>query len=114
MPALGFGQFQLRLRWPFNTYSSLRRIESEVTLVKWLTALLVVVMMLQHYTLFVPFPQDAPAHGADFAGTPDQLQGPRRVGLVDSISRNRRFSNRYRHSADLGHCMKGNEEAEKK
>jgi len=81
---------------------------------QWLTALLEVVVMLQHYPRFVPFPEGAPGHSADFAGDPEQLQCPRRMGLVDNISRNRRFANGYRHTSDLGHCMKRKLEAEKK
>src|SRR6202034_4851827 len=104
----------VRLRGPLNTHSRLRPIEAKVDVGQRLTALLVVVMMLQNHTRFVPFPQDTPAHSADFAGNPVQLQCPRRVGLVDSISRNRRFSNKYRHPTDLGHCMKGNQKTEKK
>src|SRR6266481_9168322 len=73
----------------------LKYIQPKVTVAQWLTALLVVVMMLQHYTRFVPFPEGAPAHGADFACRPDQLQCPRRMGLIDNISRNRRLSNGY-------------------
>src|SRR5216684_5648121 len=105
---------RVRLGGPLNTYSRLRHIEPEVIVGQRFTALLVVVMMLQNYTRVVPFPQDAPGHNADFAGNPDQLQCPRRMGLVVSISRNRRFSNGYRHTTDFGHCMKGSQEAEKK
>src|SRR5882672_2259956 len=36
------------------------------------------------------------------------------MGLVDSISRNRRFWNGDRHTTDFGHCMKGSQEAQKK
>src|ERR1700730_10746883 len=70
MPATGFGKTPVRLRGPLKTYSRLRRIEPEVIVGQWLTALPVVVMMLQHYTRFVPFPECAPAHSADFAGHP--------------------------------------------
>src|SRR6266481_8615005 len=111
---VGLRTTRVRLGGPLNTYSRLRHIEPEVIVGQWLTALLVVVMMLQHYTRFVPFPQCAPAHSADFAGHSYQLQCPRRMGLVGNISRNRPFSNGYRHTADLGHCMKGNQEAEKR
>src|SRR6266481_3247797 len=97
-----------------KTYRRLKHIGPKVTVAQWLTALLVVVMMLQHYTRFVPFPEGAPAHGADFACRPDQLQCPRRMGLIDNISRNRRLSNGYRHTTDLGHRMKWNQEAENK
>src|ERR1700730_15845167 len=113
-PPSGFGKTPVRLRGPLKTYSRLRRIEPEVIVRQWLTALLVVVMMLQHYTRFVPFPECAPAHSADFAGQSYQLQCPRRMGLVGNISRNRPFSNGYRHTAELGHCMKGNHEGQKK
>jgi hypothetical protein len=33
------------------------------------------------------------------------------MGLVHDISRNRRFSNGYRYTADLGHDMKGSQVA---
>ena len=46
----------------------------KVTVAPWLIALLVVVMMLQHYTRVVPFPEGAPVHSADLACRPDQLQ----------------------------------------
>jgi hypothetical protein len=59
-----------------KTYKSLGRIEPEVTLVQWLTALLVVVMMLQHYTRFVPFPQDAPARADDIEGNSETMEEP--------------------------------------
>src|ERR1700727_343114 len=111
IPASGF---RVRLRGPRKALSKLRRVETEVIVGQWLTALLVVVVMLQHDTRFSPFPEGAPAESADFAGDPDQLQCPRRMGLVDNISRNRRLANGYRHTSDLGHCMKGNQEAEKK
>src|ERR1700731_2019248 len=68
----------VRLRRPLNACSRLRRIEPEVIVGQWVTALLVVVMMLQHYKRFVPFPEGAPAHSADLACRPDQLQCPRR------------------------------------
>src|ERR1700675_67671 len=76
-----------------KTCGSLKHIGPMVAVAQWLTALLVVVMMLQHYTRVVPFPEGAPAHSADLACRPDQLQCPRRMGLVDNISRNRRLSN---------------------
>src|ERR1700685_4518595 len=63
-------------------------LKPEVTIAQWLTALLVVVMMLQHHPRVVPFPEGAPAHRADLACRPDQLQCPPRGGLVGSISRN--------------------------
>jgi hypothetical protein len=71
-------------------------------------------MMVQHYTRFVPFSEGAPVYGADLACRPDQLQCPRRMSLVDNISRNRRLSNGYSHTTDLGHCMKWKQEAENK
>src|SRR5439155_19401171 len=78
-----------------KTRRTLKHIQPKVTVAQWLTALLVVVMMLQHYTRFVPFPEGAPVHGADLACRPDQFHCPRRMGLVDDISRNRRLSNGY-------------------
>src|SRR5258708_40161908 len=71
-------------------------------------------MMPQDSTRFVPVPEGAAAHGVAFACRPDQLQCPRRMGLIDNISRNRRLSNGYRHTTDLGHRMKWNQEAENK
>jgi hypothetical protein len=100
----------LRSRRPLKASSRLRRIEAEVTVGQWVTTLLVVVMVLEHYTRFVPSPERAPVHRADFARDPDQLQCPCSLGLVDRIPRNRRFSNGYRHAADLGHGMKGSQE----
>src|SRR4029077_2034223 len=78
-----------------KTCRRLKHIQPKVTVAQWLTALLLVVMMLQHYTRVVPFPECAPPHSADLACRPGQFQCPRRMGLVDNISRNRRLSNGY-------------------
>src|SRR5580658_1315318 len=115
IPASGFGNTPHNiLRGVLKTYISLRRIDAEVILGQWLAALLVVVMMLQHYTRFVPFPEGAPTRSADSACRPDQLQCPRRMGLAGSISGNRLFSNGYRHATNLGHCVERNQETGKK
>src|SRR4029077_15878083 len=43
-----------------KTCNRLKHIEPKVTVAQWLTALLVVVMMLQHYTRVVSLPEGAP------------------------------------------------------
>src|SRR4029077_1221007 len=94
-PAPGAANTSWYSRQLVKTCRSFKHIEPKVTVADWLTALLVVVMMLQHYTRVVPFPEGAPGHSADLACHADQLQSPRRMGLVDDISRNRRLSNGY-------------------
>src|SRR6266851_8883625 len=59
-----------------KTCRRLKYIQPKVTVAQWLTALLVVVMMLQRHTRFVPLPKGAPVHCADPACRPDQLQCP--------------------------------------
>src|ERR1700730_8546085 len=91
------------LRGPSGTCIGGGRIEPEVALGQWLTALLVVVMMLQHYTRLVPFPEGAPTHSADFACRSGQLQCPRRMGLGVDISGNGRPGPTARPTTDVGH-----------
>ena len=74
MPASTFGNnSQLVLTRLLKASSRLWRIEPEIAVRQRLTTLLVVVMMLQHYTRLVPFPQDALVHTADLAGSANQL-----------------------------------------
>jgi hypothetical protein len=57
MPAPGLGNnSQPVLRRLLKAFSRLRRIEPKIAVRQRLTTLLVVVVMLQHYTRLVPFP----------------------------------------------------------
>ena len=53
----GFGNdSQPILRRPLKAFGRLRRIEPKIAVRQRLTTLLVIVMVLQHYTRLVPFP----------------------------------------------------------
>src|SRR6266576_6999560 len=70
--------------------------------------------MLVHYARSIPSPEDAPAQSAGSTGHPDQLECPRRMRLVCSISRNRGLSNGYQQTTDFGHHVKRNQEVGEK
>jgi len=80
----------------FETRSRRRRIETKVIGGQRSAALPMVIVMLVRYTRPLPFPESAPAQSAGSAGHPDQVECPRGMPLVCSVSRNRGLSNGYR------------------
>src|ERR1700730_1334772 len=89
-------------------------METEVIGGQRSAALLLVIVMFVHYARPVPFPEGAPAQSAGSARHPDQVECPRGMRLICSVSRNRALSNRYQQATDFGHYVKRDQEAEKK
>src|SRR6266404_4350576 len=95
-------------------FTRLSRIETQIGHGQRSAALLMIIVMLVHYPRSIPFPECAPTQSARPTEHPDQVECPLRMRLACSVSRHRGLSNGYLQTADFGHYVKRNQEAEEK